>query len=101
MRLTPELEQTRELHTLYKKCHIVTIWPASQKYVIGKCQGCGNTYMREVFPGLGYKRLSWKPIPRYSAARYIRHERRIRHERIKRLVAMEAIARRVPGSPRE
>jgi hypothetical protein len=101
MRLTPELEQTRELHTLYKKCHIVTIWPASQRYAIGKCQTCGNTYVWEVLPSLGHKGQDWLPIPRDRAARYIRRERRIRRERIKRLVAMEAIARRIPGSPRE
>jgi hypothetical protein len=97
MRLTPELEQTRELHTLYKKCHIAAIWPASQRYAVGKCQTCGNTYVWKVFPGLGYKRLSWKPIPRDRAARYIRQERRVRRERIKRLAATEADIRQILG----
>jgi hypothetical protein len=89
MRLTPELEQTRELHTLYGKCEIATIviLPGTSRYYIGVCRVCGNAYIRETFMGAGNQEGTWRPLPRATAARYVRNERYIQRAGVKRIVS--------------
>lgn len=101
MRLTPDVLQTRELHSLYRKCHIEIIWRATHRHAVGKCKGCGNAYVKDTGRlGMG-RQAPWTPIPRTAAARYIKQERHIKRDKIRRIVAWGKIAKRVPGFPKD
>ena len=84
MHMTKQLAQTRELHTLYRKCSIVALnHPRSTgTHTIGVCKVCGMAYCRSrdpIHPQYG----KWMPLPRTAAAKYIKEQRSVRRRRAK------------------
>ena len=84
MRLTKALKETRELHTLYRKCSIVKTqgFPGYGTHDIGVCKVCGKAFTKAKF-ALRSSHCAWVEIPRVMAAKYIKQQRSLGRARAK------------------